>query len=109
MWSKVLKTLAEFDVIARWYWRNEGYIWMAIPDKNEILDNGFSPSIESPRDFTELCSIEIDRLFQHGNVKQKHDIDSIFDSIQKVPGVNAKIENDILSIKPHNQQLNGAT
>jgi serine/threonine protein kinase len=97
-WSNVLKKISGHDVIARWYWDDGGYVWMAVPDSQDILDGCFSENIDSPHTFDELQILKIDRDFKHGNLRFRHDIDLIYRDIKYTDNVEAKIVDNQLVI-----------
>ncbi len=100
MWSTILKIVSDYDVIARWCWEIEsGFVWMTVPDRNEILENRFVETIDSPHTFDELNILEIDRVFTSGEFKQDHDLEGIYKSVKVIAGIKAEIKNDRLTIQ----------
>jgi hypothetical protein len=84
-WKDVFISLNKCnEVFARWYLREGGYIYMYIPELEEISDDGFSG--ESFMRFEEISKIEIPRNVKHGNLKISNNIEAVELALNNIDG-----------------------
>ena len=97
-WKNVfLKLNASKDVFARWFLKDGGYIYMYVPEVDEIAEEGFQ-GVSIMR-YEEIDKIEIPCLVKHGYMEISNDIDEVKTVLDEIDGLSVLSSEDGLSVK----------
>lgn len=97
-WRKAFIELAAGeDIFACWYTKEGGYIYMYVPEIEEIGEDGFQG--KSKLQFGEIEKIDILRTFKHGNIDLQNDLAFVKAALNKVEGISVIEAGDVLSVE----------
>jgi hypothetical protein len=97
-WRQVfLELAAGNEVFARWYTKDGGYVYMYVPEIEDIGEKAFLG--ESVLQFDEIEKIDVPQSFKHGNIELQNDLGFVESALCKVKGVTVTMHEDVLSIE----------
>src|SRR5690349_5148680 len=88
-WQELLRRLAEQapGIIPYWRMKNGAEFYLAIPDRDEIQEDGFSQEVEFPFAFDEIASLTIQPVVGPSRLQIANDLDAARRAVSSTDGL----------------------
>jgi hypothetical protein len=101
-WQQLLRLLAEQapGIVPYWRMKNGAEFYLAIPDRDDIQENGFSQGVEFPFAFDEVASLTIQPVVGPARLQITNDLDAARRAVSSANGLTCHELGGELVVRP---------
>ena len=101
-WQQLLRRLAEQapGIVPYWRMKNGAEFYLAIPDRDDIQENGFSQEVEFPFAFDEVASLTIQPVVGPPRLQVTNDVEAARRAVSSADGLTCQEFRGELVVSP---------